>query len=99
MVEDDFCPFCKKFHKEVGPAYPKTEEGMRAPLRTIQLGDAFPEPYGHISPARVTPTFILVHNNREIDRLIGYPGDEYFWFLLSEMLAKLEQPDASEAKP
>jgi hypothetical protein len=24
-----------------------------------------------------------------VDRLIGYPGDEYFWFLLGQMLDKL----------
>jgi len=43
-----------------------------------------------VKPARVTPTFILVEGNKEIDRLEGYPGDNYFWFLLGEMLAKLD---------
>ena len=34
-------------------------------------------------------TFILVDKGEEVDRLIGYPGDEHFWFLLGDMLEKL----------
>jgi hypothetical protein len=38
-----------------------------------------------------TPTFVLVEDGREIARLRGYPGDQFFWALVDEMLAKLEQ--------
>ncbi len=90
IVESDDCPYCKKFHAEIGPAYPNTEEGSTAPLRSLQLGHPMPAEYKNITPATVTPTFILVHEQREIDRLVGYPGDEHFWFLLGKMLAKLD---------
>ena len=89
VVESDDCPYCKRFHAEIGIAYPKTEEGKLAPLRVLDISQPMPEEYSGVKPASVTPTFILVENNREIDRLIGYPGDEYFWFLLGEMLQKL----------
>jgi hypothetical protein len=89
VVESDDCPYCKRFHAEIGVAYPKTEEGKRAPLRLLDISQPMPEEYSNVKPASVTPTFILVENNREIDRMIGYPGDEYFWFLLGEMLEKL----------
>ncbi len=89
VVESDDCPYCKRFHAEIGVAYPKTEEGKLAPLRVLDISQPMPEEYSGVKPASVTPTFILVENNREIDRLIGYPGDEYFWFLLGEMLQKL----------
>ncbi len=89
IVESDDCPYCQRFHAEIGVAYPKTEEGKVAPLRILQLGEAMPDPYADIKPATVTPTFILVDKNKEVDRIVGYPGDEYFWFLLGQMLEKL----------
>jgi thioredoxin-related protein len=89
VVESDDCPYCLRFHAEIAIAYPKTEEGKTAPLRLLDISNPMPDEYSDIKPARVTPTFILVDNGREVDRLIGYPGDEYFWFLLGQMLDKL----------
>ena len=88
MVEQDDCPYCEKFHHEIRPAYPKTDEGRTAPLRIVMLHDEWPAEFSTINKATVTPTFILIEDNREIDRIVGYPGDEYFWFLLGEMLDK-----------
>lgn len=89
VVESDDCPYCVRFHAEIGVAYPKTDEGKLAPLKILQLGEDMPDRYRDIKPATVSPTFILVDNDSEIDRLVGYPGDEYFWFLLGQMLEKL----------
>lgn len=89
IIESDDCPYCLRFHAEIGVAYPKTEEGKVAPLRILQLGEAMPDPYADIKPATVTPTFILVDKDKEVDRIVGYPGDEYFWFLLGQMLDKI----------
>lgn len=91
MFEQDDCPYCEKFHAEIGPAYPKTEEGKQAPLRVLMLKEPLPDELIDLKPAIVSPTFVLVDDNREIDRLVGYPGDEHFWFLLNEMLGKLEK--------
>lgn len=89
MVEEPGCVYCARFNREIAPAYPKTDEGRLAPLRRVQLHDPWPSDLTEIKTARFTPTFILVDEGREIDRLTGYPGDEHFWFLLGEMLAKL----------
>jgi len=92
MVEQDDCPFCDRFNDEIGPVYAKTDEGKRAPLVRLDLYEPWPETYNAIEKApvaRVTPMFILVHDGKEIDRLYGYDGDEFFWFLLGEMLEKL----------
>jgi len=91
MVESDDCPFCQRFHAEIGKVYPKTAEGKIAPLRTWFLGTPFPENYSLSDTVDFTPTFILLDdNNNEIDRLVGYQGDEFFWFLLSKIIKKLE---------
>lgn len=89
VIEQDGCPYCRKFDREISEAYPNTDEGALAPLRRIDLYDDWPKEYANIQKAQVTPTFILVHDGHEIDRLVGYPGDDYFWFLIDEMLEKL----------
>lgn len=89
MVEEVGCVYCEKFNRQIAPAYPKTAEGQQAPLRRLQLSEPWPADLQTIKAATVTPTFILVSDGQEVDRLIGYPGDEHFWFLLNTMLEKL----------
>ena len=90
MVEQEGCVYCEKFNREIAIAYPKTAEGKRAPLRRVDLHEPWPDDLSQIRIERFTPTFILVDNNKEYARITGYPGDEYFWFLLGEMLDKLD---------
>lgn len=90
MIEQEGCIYCKKFDREISVAYPKTAEGRRAPLRRVDLHEPWPVDLANIKSEPYTPTFVLVENNQEVDRIIGYPGDEHFWFLLGEMLQKLE---------
>jgi len=89
MVEQSGCVFCERFNREIAPAYPKTSEGKLAPLRRIDLTDSWPADLAAVTPATLTPTFILIDQGNEVDRLTGYPGDEHFWYLLGEMLKKL----------
>jgi hypothetical protein len=97
VVEEAFCPYCAAFNREVAHIYPKTIEGKRAPIRRIDTADPWPEDLTYIEPESRTPTFILIDNGQEIDRLYGYAGDDFFWFLLAEMFAKLE-PKANGVK-
>ncbi|MBD1544982.1 transcriptional regulator [Roseibium aggregatum] len=90
MIEEPGCPWCRAWNEQIGVAYPKTEEGRRAPLRRVDLTEPWPEDLKDIRPERVTPTFILVDAGKEIARLRGYPGENFFWPLLDEMLDKLD---------
>ena len=36
-----------------------------------------------------TPTFAVVENGWEVGRIRGYPGDDFFWGLLGQILARL----------
>lgn len=89
MIEQADCPYCDRFNDEIGKIYAKTEEGKRAPLVRLHIRESWPSDYAAIDKPPVTPTFILVHEGKEIDRLLGYQGDEFFWFLLGDMLGKL----------
>jgi len=55
----------------------------------VQLNKPWPDAYAFVEPASFTPTFILIHEGKEVDRIEGYPGDNHFWFLLNTMLDKL----------
>ena len=89
MIEEPGCVYCARFNREIGPAYPKTDEGKLAPLRRLQIADPWPASLAGVRKTTVTPTFILVEDGVEVDRLVGYPGDEHFWFLLGQMLENL----------
>ncbi len=91
MFEEAGCPWCKRWHAEVGPGYPKSTEGRRAPLRRIMLEG--PKPAGILlaSPVSFSPTFVLVEQGREVGRITGYPGADFFWGMLAELIHKLDR--------
>ena len=97
MLERPGCPWCKRFNDEIAPGYAKSEEGRRAPLRRVDITRPWPADLAAIAQERLTPTFVLVENGLEIGRLRGYPGDEFFWVLLDDMLAKLPETPTSGA--
>lgn len=87
MVEQPGCAWCARWHAEVGPEYPITDEGRAAPLRAQQLRAALPEGITLARPAVFTPTFVLLKDGAEVDRIEGYPGEDFFWGLLAGMIA------------
>ncbi len=85
MVEQNGCHWCAQWDAEIAHIYPKTDEGMRAPLRRVDLRD-LPEDIKFTSRPVFTPTFVLVEDGQELGRIEGYAGDEFFWFLLGRLL-------------
>ena len=93
MLESDVCEWCEKWHQEIGVIYPKTNEARLAPLRRVDIHDPLPEDLKHLKAAHYTPTFVLMQDGKEIGRILGYPGEDFFWGLLAEELSKLK-PEA-----
>ncbi|WP_417689227.1 transcriptional regulator [Roseibium sp.] len=89
MLEQGGCVWCERWNQEIGVAYDKTEEGRKAPLRRVDIHQKWPDDLTGVRPERVTPTFILVEKGQEIARLRGYPGEHFFYPMLTEMLGKL----------
>ncbi|GHF49086.1 hypothetical protein [Seohaeicola zhoushanensis] len=85
MVEQAGCIYCAHWNEQIAPAYPKTAEGRFAPLRRVDL-HAMPSELKTARRVLFTPTFLLVEDNRELARMEGYAGDQFFWPLLDEML-------------
>jgi hypothetical protein len=102
MFEEQGCPWCERWRREVGVGYPSTAEGKRAPLRRIDITQSRASGVQLASPVVVSPTFVLADNGREIGRIIGYPGADFFWGLLAELLVKLDRASMghdTEAEP
>lgn len=91
MFEKAGCPWCKSFDREIAPVYPKTDEGLRAPLRRVDIDAALPADLAFIQVERLTPLFVLVHKGREIGRIRGYGGEEMFWMQLFMLMEKLDR--------
>lgn len=85
MVEQTGCEWCARWNAEIAPAYPKTTEGKFAPLRRVDLR-AMPTDIEVSRRVSFTPTFLLVEDGQEIARLEGYPGQDFFWPLLDDIL-------------
>ena len=93
MFEQDACEWCEVWDADVGVIYAKTPQGARAPLRRINIYETPPADLAWIPEGRFTPTFVLIDDGQEIGRIRGYPGEDFFWGLLGNMLAKL--PDSN----
>lgn len=87
MVDDPACRFCRKFDAEVGPGYPHTREGRTAPLVKMRRGSYELEALA-LAPAIYTPTFILLRGRKEVGRITGYPGADFFFDELGGLLER-----------
>ena len=92
MFEEKWCTWCERWNDEIGPIYPKTTEGKRAPLRRVDIHGEFPEGISLKTRPHFTPTFILIQDGRELGRIEGYPGEDFFWGLLARLMDKLPAP-------
>lgn len=86
MIEEHGCYWCGRWNKEIGPIYPKTAEGRTAPLTRVDISESPPPGVTLDKGAFYTPTFVLLVDGKEAGRIEGYPGDEFFWFLLGDLI-------------
>jgi len=91
MLEKPGCPWCARFNAEIAPAWLNTSEGKRAPLRRVDITQPWPDDLVGIQKEIFTPTFILLDDGREVGRLRGYVGDEFFWYLVDDLIAQLPE--------
>ncbi|MFP7571898.1 thioredoxin fold domain-containing protein [Marivita sp. S2033] len=86
MVEQPGCIYCQRWDAQIAPAYPNTDEGKFAPLMRTGLRDGPPDGMTYARRVVFTPTFILVEDGEELARIEGYPGEDFFWPVLSKIL-------------
>ena len=92
MFEEEGCPWCAAFRREVLPIYGNTKEGRIAPLRRVDIMKARPDDLKHVKGIIYSPTFVLLDDEgREVGRIEGYPGFDTFWERLDVLLQKLKK--------
>ncbi|MCS6855180.1 MAG: hypothetical protein NZ523_10580 [Elioraea sp.] len=93
MLERHDCPYCRRWLREVGPAWQASDLGRRAPLRRVDIGRGpLPPDLAFLRAAVFTPTFVLVKDGREIGRIVGYQGEALFWQAAEALVRKLDEP-------
>ncbi len=90
MFETDQCAWCRLWHRDIGPIYPKSAEGRDLPLRRVDLAVPRPSDLASIMDIRYTPTFVVVVDGRELGRIVGYPGQDHFWAFMSALHARVK---------
>jgi hypothetical protein len=96
MLRRAGCPWCIAWDREIGPIYAKTDLGRRVAIRFIDLDHGDTSKFRLASPVHFTPTFVLVEEDREIGRIEGYPGEDFFWGRLEGMLPSRSEKAGSE---
>lgn len=86
MIEEPGCAFCLRWRKEVEPGYVRSEEGRIAPLVHAMRDDPAVSKLPRIV---YTPTFVLMQDQREIGRIVGYAGPDLFWWQIKPLLDTL----------
>jgi len=97
VFEQKGCVWCQRFDREIAPAYAKTTEGKRAPLRRVDIAKPLPDDLSFVVRERFTPVFVLVENGSEFGRIRGYPGETFFWGLLANLLERLDRGEPAPA--
>ena len=88
MFESEGCEWCEVWDEEIGVAYAKTSEANIVPLRKVDIDDVDHANLKHLKGLIYTPTFVVMDNGKELGRIIGYPGEDFFWQFLNEILVK-----------
>ncbi len=97
MFEEAGCMWCERWDEEIGVVYDRTSQGRIAPLRRLNAHHPLPADLRGLDRASYTPTFVLVENGKDFGRILGYPGEDFFWGMLDKLIAKL--PPGSTIDP
>ena len=88
MVTSDYCPYCQAWERDIGVVYHKSPYAPSLPLTRVYVESKLPEDMTFQRPVIGTPTFLIIHDGKEIDRQRGYIDAEMFWWWLSEHKTK-----------
>ena len=92
------CSWCQAWDREVGDAYPNSPEAELAPLREVRLDRDRDGGLELKRGVRFTPTFVLARNGVEVGRIVGYPGEAFFWGRLGKLIERLDDGPSAEAR-
>jgi thioredoxin-related protein len=86
MFNAEYCSWCHKWDEEIGVIYSLTPESCQAPIRKVDIDDQIPDSNSINESVQYTPTFVLIHNQSEVGRIVGYQGEDFFWPMLNDLI-------------
>ena len=87
MFNADYCTWCHKWEEEIGGIYHLTAESCDAPLHRFDFTyGGMPDAVTIEQPVTYTPTFVLLQDRQEVGRITGYPGADFFWVELNQLI-------------
>lgn len=97
MIHSPSCGYCNKFMRETYLAYGYSKQGKLLPLKVLDVTKPILIEWirwnirlGTMRPIRGTPTFIIWDNDKEVDRIVGYGGQEQFYHMLDILIERHE---------
>ena len=87
VMEAEGCTYCELFRRDVLPSYQASERAKDMPIRFLDINDAIPEALGLDSGIDIVPTFVVIKNHKEVGRIPGYMGPEYFFHSINHLVA------------
>lgn len=91
VFEHADCQYCRVFRSDVAPRYASGTQAERAPLRFINIEHTGTHGIGGLNASiHMVPTFVLMQEGREVDRIVGYWSPDNFFKMVAYMLMKTE---------
>jgi thioredoxin-related protein len=87
VMEAEGCTYCDIFRRDVLPSYQASERGKDVPIRFLDVNDQTAEALGLDSPVDIVPTFVVLKNHREVGRIPGYVGPEFFFHSINHLIS------------
>lgn len=87
VMEAPGCIYCDLFRRDVLPTFQSSERGREMPVRFVDLNDEAAEKLATDGPVDVVPTFLIMKNQREIGRIPGYVGPEFFFHSINHVIS------------
>ncbi|ABK43143.1 hypothetical protein Mmc1_0622 [Magnetococcus marinus MC-1] len=97
-VGSDHCPYCRKFEQEVGEVYPKTALSKQLPLVKVDH-DRPVSRYAQLNrKVHFVPAYFILGKDDQIQASFsGYRGEEFWWYDLERLVAKLQGVKETQA--
>ena len=87
VMEAEGCTYCDLFRRDVLPSYQASERAKDMPIRFLDINDATAEELGLDSPVDIVPTFVVLKDHKEVGRIPGYVGPEFFFHSINHLIS------------
>ncbi len=87
VLEAPGCTYCTLFRRDVLPSYEASPQSKDLPIRFVDINDEAADALGIDYPVDIVPTFVVLKNNKEVGRIPGYTGPEFFFHTINYLLS------------